>query len=203
MVDINCSGLACPAPVLKTKDFLDRENPVKLEIMVDNVAAAENVSRFLTYRGYEVETEKADTDFIVRAVRNSAGSSGSIETERVSEEPLKETKKIVVVAATDRFGSGDDMLGSALMTNFLSTLREMGSELWRLIFVNSGVKLTIEGSKTLSTIQELEESGVKVMVCGTCLTHFNLLEKKKVGETTNMLDIVTSMQVADKVINLS
>ena len=203
MVDINCSGLACPAPVLKTKDFLDRENPAKLEIMVDNVAAAENVSRFLKYRGYEVETEKADDDFIVRAVRSGAGSSGSVETERVSEGPGKETKKIVVVAATDRFGSGDDILGSALMTNFLSTLKEMGPELWRLIFVNSGVKLTIEGSKTLSTIQELEKSGVKVMVCGTCLTHFNLLEKKKVGETTNMLDIVTSMQVADKVISLS
>ena len=38
------------------------------------------------------------------------------------------------------------------------------------------------------------------MVCGTCLNHFGLLDKKQCGETTNMLDIVTSLQVADKVI---
>jgi hypothetical protein len=39
-------------------------------------------------------------------------------------------------------------------------------------------------------------------VCGTCLNHFNLIERKQVGETTNMLDIVTAMQLADKVINI-
>ena len=38
--------------------------------------------------------------------------------------------------------------------------------------------------------------------CGTCLTHLNLMEKKAIGQTTNMLDIVTAMQLADKVINL-
>ncbi len=29
------------------------------------------------------------------------------------------------------------------------------------------------------------------------------MDRKRIGETTNMLDIVTSMQVADKVINIS
>ena len=40
-------------------------------------------------------------------------------------------------------------------------------------------------------------------MCGTCLNHFKLLEAKQVGETTNMLDIVTAMQLADKVITLT
>ncbi len=47
-----------------------------------------------------------------------------------------------------------------------------------------------------------EKNGLKIMVCGTCLDHFNLLDRKQVGETTNMLDIVTAMQLADKVINI-
>ena len=51
-------------------------------------------------------------------------------------------------------------------------------------------------------IQQLEAEGVSVLVCGTCLTHFSLLDQKRVGETTNMLDIVTSLQLADKVISL-
>jgi len=103
---------------------------------------------------------------------------------------------------TDRMGHGDDELGAKLLLNFLKTLKEMGPELWRLVFVNNGVKLAIEGAEALPVLKELEGEGVTILVCGTCLNHFNLLEKKKVGETTNMLDIVTAMQLADSVINI-
>jgi len=99
-------------------------------------------------------------------------------------------------------GSGDDVLGAGLMFNFLDTLNEMGDTLWRVVFLNSGIKLAIEGAKTLPAIQQLEAQGVSILVCGTCLTHFDLLDQKRVGETTNMLDIVTSMQLADKVISV-
>jgi hypothetical protein len=78
----------------------------------------------------------------------------------------------------------------------------MGDELWRLVFVNNGVKLTIEGSEVIEDLKAYEAVGLTILVCGTCLDHFNLLEKKQVGETTNMLDIVTAMQLSDKVINL-
>jgi selenium metabolism protein YedF len=108
----------------------------------------------------------------------------------------------MVMCATDRLGSGDDVLGLKLMVNFLRTLKEMGDELWRLVFVNNGVKLTIDGSDVLEDLKNYESNGLKIMVCGTCLDHFNLLDRKQVGETTNMLDIVTAMQLADKVINI-
>jgi len=89
-----------------------------------------------------------------------------------------------------------------LMLSFLRTLKEMGPDLWRLVFVNNGVKLTIDGSEVLDDLKAYENGGLKILVCGTCLTHFNLLERKQVGETTNMLDIVTAMQLADKVITI-
>ena len=56
-------------------------------------------------------------------------------------------------------GRGDDQLGTLLMLNFLRTLKEMGNALWRLVFVNAGVKLTIEGTDTLPVLQELEKRG--------------------------------------------
>jgi selenium metabolism protein YedF len=116
--------------------------------------------------------------------------------------PETEKKKIMVMVANDRMGHGDDELGEKLMISFLKTLKEMGEELWRLVFVNNGVKLTIDGSDVLPVIQDLESDGIHILVCGTCLTHFDLLDKKLAGETTNMLDIVTAMQLADKVINI-
>jgi selenium metabolism protein YedF len=106
------------------------------------------------------------------------------------------------MCATDRMGFGDDVLGRKLMVNYLRTLKEMGDELWRLVFVNNGVKLTIDGSEVLEDLKNYETDGLKILVCGTCLDHFKLLEQKQVGETTNMLDIVTAMQLADKVINI-
>ena len=97
-------------------------------------------------------------------------------------------------------GQGDDILGAGLMKNFLATLKEMGPDLWRIIFLNAGVKLCCRGSEVIDTLKELEAGGVSILVCGTCLDYFKLLEQKEVGETTNMLDVVTSLQVADKVI---
>lgn len=111
-------------------------------------------------------------------------------------------QKILIMVTTDRMGFGDDELGLKLMINFLKTVNEMGDDLWRLIFVNNGVKLTVEGADTLGPLKELESEGYHILVCGTCLDHFDLLDKKQVGQTTNMLDIVMAMQFADKVINL-
>ncbi len=113
-----------------------------------------------------------------------------------------EVKKILILVGTNRLGNGDDDLGEALLLNFIKTLKEMGKNLWRIVFVNSGVSMTAESSKAVPILQQLAEDGVHIMVCGTCLKHFKLTDKKQVGETTNMLDIVTSMQLADSVINI-
>ena len=118
------------------------------------------------------------------------------------EEISSETKKIVVVCATDRMGFGDDVLGKKLMISFIKTLEEMGDELWRLVFVNNGVKLAVKDSPVLEELLDYEKDKLQILVCGTCLTHFDLLEDKRVGETTNMLDIVTAMQLADSVITI-
>ena len=48
--------------------------------------------------------------------------------------------------------------------------------------------------------KKLEAAGVSILVCGTCLEYYGLLDSRQVGETTNMLDIVTSLDLADKVI---
>jgi len=203
MKEIDARGLACPAPVLQTKATLQEEKPNSVCVMVDNAASQQNVQRFLESQGFQATLEQKGDDFLVIGTCVSApGRQVQSPAERPSPEQQTEAKKIMVMCATDRIGFGDDELGLALMVNFLRTLKEMGPELWRLVFVNNGVKLTIDGSEVLEDLKEYEKAGLKILVCGTCLNHFNLLERKQVGETTNMLDIVTAMQLADKVINV-
>ena len=91
---------------------------------------------------------------------------------------------------TNKFGVGDDELGAKLMINFIKTLKEMGPELWRLVFVNHGVTLATVDSVVLDDLRALEESGVTILVCGTCLTHLDLMEKKAIGQTTNSYNFV-------------
>ena len=112
-------------------------------------------------------------------------------------------KKTLLILATDSLGQGDDELGRKIVINFIRTLKEMGGDLWRLVLLNGGVKLAVEGSEALPQLQELAREGLGILVCGPCLKTFNLYEKRQVGELTSMLDIVTSMQLAEKVISLT
>jgi intracellular sulfur oxidation DsrE/DsrF family protein len=84
------------------------------------------------------------------------------------------------------------------MATFLATLPEMGDALWRVILLNGGVKLAATPGDALQALRKLEQSGVSVLVCGTCLAHYGA--DKAVGDTSNMLDIVTSLSLADLVI---
>ena len=111
--------------------------------------------------------------------------------------------KTLVILTSDSVGKGNDDLGRNIVTNFIKTLKEMGDDLWRLALLNGGVKLAVEGAEVLPQLQALAHEGLDILVCGRCLETFGLLEKKRVGEVTNMLDIVTSMQVAEKVISFA
>ena len=203
MKEIDARGLACPAPVLQTKATLQEEKPNSVNVIVDNAASQQNVQRFLESQGFQTKLEQTGDDYLVIGACDSAPAEQiHSPAKQPSAEQQAEAKKIMVMCASDRIGFGDDELGLALMVNFLRTLKEMGDELWRLVFVNNGVKLTIDGSEVLEDLREYEKGGLKILVCGTCLTHFKLLERKQVGETTNMLDIVTAMQLADKVVNI-
>lgn len=201
MKEIDARGLACPTPVLMTKTAVEDDGAKSVSILVDNEASQQNVIRFLESKGFDTEGGKSGDDFVVTGragdqpvIEETAGPSARRDADG--------QQKIMIMCATDRMGYGDDELGLKLMINFIKTLPEMGPELWRLVFVNNGVKLAVEGSELVPTLKEFENNGLTILVCGTCLTHFDLLKEKQVGVTTNMLDIVTAMQLADKVINL-
>ncbi len=195
---VDARGLACPMPVLKTKEAIEAHPEEVVEVWVDNPAAKENVMRFLQSRNWTATSEEKEGMFVVKGMP----SGKEIKKTPPSEDQAEENQRILVIIPTDKMGHGDDELGKALMKNFIATLKEMGDDLWRIVLLNGGVKLAIEGSEHLEELRYLEKQGVDIFVCGTCLNFFGLLEKKAIGVTTNMLDIVTSMQLATKVICL-
>lgn len=195
---LDCRGLACPQPVLRCKQCLDADRPDRLTVLVDNEAARENVTRYLSREGYTVTVATADGLFTLTARQ---GCPLDLPSPSPAACVDKATKTVVFITA-DTIGRGDATLGAKLMVNFCATLPEMGESLWRIIMVNGGVKLSVKDSPVLGSLQTLAASGVAILVCGTCLDFYGILGQKAVGETTNMLDVVTSLALADKVIQI-
>lgn len=201
--ELDCRGMNCPAPVLNVRDALEKAAPASIAVLVDNEAARQNVSRFLEHQNYQVESETQGSEYRVVGTLGEGASAPGTTTSAASEKKIETGKKKIMVLITGvHMGHGDDGLGDMLMFNFIKTLKEMGPDLWRVAFVNSGVSFTAEGSEAVPFLQELDDKGVRISACGACLAYFHLLEKVQVGEVTNMLEIVTNMQLADSVITI-
>ncbi len=192
-------SLPCPQPVVQCRKYLQENAVQNLQIMVDNEPAVENVSRYLEQQGFQVQSVAQGKDFVLTAQRS--GEAAVVATTAVTSGAAEEGEEKILVFITSEFlGLGDDALGEKLMGTFLGTLPEMDKSLWRVVLLNGGVKLAAHEGPALTHLQALEQSGIGVLVCGTCLAHYGLLEQKAVGDTSNMLDIVTSLQLASKVI---
>jgi selenium metabolism protein YedF len=108
----------------------------------------------------------------------------------------------VVLVTSDRFGTGDDRLGAILMKAFLNTLWDTEPKPAKILFINDGVRLTTEGSDVLDALALLEQAGVGIFSCGTCLDYYNLKEKLRAGQATNMKDTVAALTAAGKIIKV-
>jgi selenium metabolism protein YedF len=189
--EVDARGLACPRPVVETKKALDAIETGTVTVLVDNLESRDNVARFAGSRGCRVEVKEEKGVFRITVVKE-AGSEASEEKEST----------IVVLVTSDVFGTGDRRLGEILMRAFLNTLWDAETRPVKLLFMNSAVNLTTEGSEVLDTLKLLEKEGVQVFSCGTCLEYYSLTEKLSVGSVTNMYDTVDSLLSADKIIKL-
>ena len=188
---IDLKGMSCPLPVIETKKLIETGSVEELEVSLDQGPPRENVTRFLESRGYRVSVESDQPDSVVLHATKVEGA----------ETALTQTQtKIVVLVDGATVGRGDELLGSVLMKSFLHTLKEIEPRPWRLIFLNTGVQLASEGSDLVAVLKELEDLGVEILSCGTCLDFFKLKEKLAVGRVTNMYDIVSSLVAATSVL---
>ena len=108
----------------------------------------------------------------------------------------------MVLIASDTLGRGDEELGRRLMVKFFHQLCSVAERPPVVAFLNSGVKLLTRSSPVLDALRALDEAGVDLLACGTCVEHFNLRDDIGVGRISDMREIVTTMAKAERVISL-
>ncbi|MFB8575799.1 sulfurtransferase-like selenium metabolism protein YedF [Enterococcus hirae] len=97
-------------------------------------------------------------------------------------------------------GQGSKELGKQLLKMFIYSLTEQPDLPEKIIFYNGGVHLVSDNSDSLEDLQILAENGIEIYACGACLNYYNLSEKCKVGEVTNMYHIIEMMRKSKKII---
>ena len=198
--ELDCRGLACPQPVLNTKDALEESAVTQVTVIVDNSAAKENVSRFAMTKGCDVEVAEIETDFKLTITKKEA--AGQAEGQPAAPAAATSSAPRLVVKITSRFmGDGDEELGRILMGAFIRTLPDATLKPKSLVFYNEGVKLACEGSEHLEAIRRLMDLGVDVVSCGTCLEFYHLKEKLAVGHIGNMFEIIEVLSSADRLVS--
>jgi selenium metabolism protein YedF len=186
---LNLKGMNCPLPVIETKKCLESKDVKEIEVILDNSVSVENVNRFLTSHCFVTTTEQKGDTYYVRGALSEKGRTASVEL-----------KKVLVFVDGETMGKGNEELGKVLMGAFLKTLKELEIRPWRLILINSGVKLVSQGSEYIEILMELEGAGVEIISCGTCLDFFDLKEKVGAGRISNMFEILSSFTEATNVI---
>ncbi len=189
---IDARGLACPQPVILTKKALTEYSDIV--VLVDDPIALENVKRLAASERCTIEEDRDGREFRIHITRGDSCT--------LAESVIPHEGPVVVVIASDTMGRGEEELGTVLMKSFLHTLTEASKKPEVMIFFNTGVKLTTQGSEVLEDLDALSNTGVRILVCGTCLNYFDLKDKIASGAVSNMYDIVQTILTAGRIIQI-
>ena len=166
-------------------------------MLVDNEIAVQNLRKLADHKGWSFCWEKRGGGDFQAWITREAGESLSEEKQRETEEPECPDCRtegirpgLTAVISSEAMGQGDDRLGKILMKSFLFALTQQDILPETVLLYNGGAFLSCEGSESLEDLKKLEELGVEILTCGTCLDFYGLKEKLAVGGISNMYEIV-------------
>ena len=202
MIQVNAMGDACPIPVVKTLNAMkELKGAGTVQTLVDNEIAVQNLTRLAESKGCSIETIKLGEKQYQVTITVGEGAELPETADGICTVPAAGTPdNTVVVISAGHMGEGDEALGKILLKGFLFALTQQETLPKTVLFYNGGASVTCEGSASLEDLQKLQELGVEILTCGTCLNHYGLTEKLRVGEVTNMYVIVEKQMQATKVI---
>lgn len=108
----------------------------------------------------------------------------------------------VILVSRNGMGTADPGLSHKLINSYFDLLIANKNLPESVCFYAEGVKLAVKGSPILEVLRSLEEMGVKISVCGTCLNFYGLTKELAVGKEGNMLGLIEKQWSAKKVITI-
>jgi sulfur relay (sulfurtransferase) complex TusBCD TusD component (DsrE family) len=110
--------------------------------------------------------------------------------------------KTVLLFTRNGMGDGPSDLQINLIKKFLQLALENTEIPAKMLFYTDGVKLACKGSEVIDLLKQLEEKGVELVLCSTCLQRFELSDMVEAGVVGSMADIIEALSKSEKVISL-
>ena len=206
---IDARGLPCPQPLMLARKAAETGRWHEIRVTVDNGAARENLLKYAGFAGLsaEVLSDPQGTETVVftgadGGLIRPAGGSGTAGAAagEPGGDPVPSGKAgqaggagpDTIFIRTEALGPGNPELGRLLMRGFLYALAEREKKPRKIILMNDGVRLAVEGAETLESLNRLTAAGTTLLVCGTCLDYLGLKESLRAGTISNMYDITES-----------
>ena len=199
---VDTRGEKCPKPIIEAKKALKETDTGETFILLtDNKSSFRNISRFLSDNGiiYSVSESNGTWSFEVNSKGNSVITTPAEDYCENINNNLPEGNFAVAVTS-EYMGSGDNALGQKLMKSFFLSLSCFDRMPSVVAFYNSGVKLAAKGSEVAEFLVELEEKGVELIMCGTCVEYFKLEDKLAAGKIGDMYQILEKLSQAHNII---
>jgi selenium metabolism protein YedF len=197
---VDAKGALCPKPLIMTKKQL-KETIIngQFVVLIDNETSKENVERFLSDNRIVFQTSLEAGVYSILVTKTEVELSHPAAEDYCRPAAVPATGHTYCFRS-DLMGTGPADLGRILVQGCINTIKEVEPHPAALVFYNTGVKLTLDESPVLQTLQDLEKSGVKILVCGTCANYFQVKDQVKVGVISNMYAILENLSQAGHVI---
>ncbi|MGL5635898.1 MAG: sulfurtransferase-like selenium metabolism protein YedF [Bacteroidales bacterium] len=201
MKTIDTRGLLCPAPLIQTKKALkEAQTGDRFEIILDNDTACSNVASYLRELGINCDVILEEKCQYIRLTVEDEVMDQSNKPETCTIDDKGITQSYSVILKSTTMGEGDPELGTLLLRAFLNTLKENEVLPQYIILYNSGVKLAVNGTDSCNALIEMENKGVNVICCGTCVDFYDLKQQIGVGTISNMYKIIECSVNSSKLI---
>lgn len=202
MKTVDTRGQVCPAPLILTKRALNETaKGDSFILIIDNQAAFANVSRYLNDNGIKFSFVENNSVWTLTVAKNDTTSTEhKVETYSSDNIPHLQKGDFVVAISSDKMGDGDSELGTLLMINFIKAIRDLDIMPSKMTFYNRGVFLGRKNSPVYETLKDLEQMGVNLYLCGTCINHYSLADEIGIGVVSNMFEIAQIFASSGKVV---
>jgi selenium metabolism protein YedF len=199
---VDTKGQKCPVPIIETKKALrESKNGETFIVVTDNRTAFSNITRFLKDNKVKFTVREENGTWIFN-ITNETGRSQTTDPKEYCD-PVSlpvPTGDFAVVISSEIMGQGDDELGRRLMKSFFTAISCLDKLPGTVVFYNSGVKLTVMDSEIIDILNELLDKGAEILICGTCVDHFNLAGRINVGTICDMYIITQKLSEAGNII---
>ncbi len=99
---------------------------------------------------------------------------------------MEKLKNKVILLSSDQLGKGEKELGEGILETFFTILKQKEELPVAVFCMNEGVFTLTEQSLVSLQLKDLEEKGVDILACKTCVDYYKLDGKLTVGKISGM-----------------